>query len=62
MVSWLGGQLSQHQVLREDQIDRACQVLLAGMLLKGYWGRFERRVERVRLGTKSDGGEIEKLS
>ena len=37
-----GGKISQHQVLQEDQIDRAYQVLLAGILLKGYWGRSEK--------------------
>ena len=31
------------------------------MLLKGYWGRFERRAERVGLGTKSDGGDTRKV-
>ena len=34
-------------------------MLLAGMLLKGYWGRFGRRTERAGLGKKSDGGETE---
>ena len=61
ILTFLSG-LNRHQVLQEDQIDRTCQVLLAGMLLKGYWGRFERRAERALLGTKSDGGKTEKLN
>ena len=28
--------VSTHQMLQEDQFDRACQVLLAEVLLRGY--------------------------
>ena len=51
------GLVSTHQMLQEDQFDRACQVLLAEVLLRGYWGRFERRAGRARLDKKSNGRE-----
>ena len=49
--------ISTHQMLQEDQFDQACQVLLAEVLLRGYWCRFEGRAGRARLDKKSNGRE-----
>ena len=66
LFSLFGELLSQLLVQREDQIDQAYQVLLAGILLKGHWGRSGKgnwkswvgeKIRRMGNWKSWDGGE-----